>query len=83
MAGSQTSHPWWWIPRPVDGVDEGHVVEWLNKPHDFPERQLKTLRDVVPRVEDIDDVDRTTRYALPSELDEPQLIAAAAILDAE
>ena len=74
-------HPWWWIPRLTDGVDKGHVVNWLNESHDFQERLLKALRDAVLQVEDVDGVDRTTRYALPSELEEPHLIAAAAILD--
>ena len=81
MADLQTSLPWWWIPRPADGVDKGHVVEWFHEPHDFQERLLKALRDAVPQVEDVDGVDRTTRYALPRELKEPHLIAAAAVLD--
>ena len=74
-------HPWWWVPCLTDGVDKGHVVNWLNESHDFQKRLLKALRDAVPQVEDVDGVDRTMRYALPSELEEPHLIAAAAILD--
>ena len=77
MNDQHAERPWWWCPRLTDGVDRGHVIDCFHEPYEFKVRLLEALRAAVPEVEDIDGLDRTTRFALPKELDEPHLKGAA------
>ena len=77
MIDLQTPHPWWWIPRPVEGVDRGHVIDWRREPYDVKGRLLEALRATVPQLSADDGIDRNMRFARPEELDEPHLKGAA------